>query len=106
MATLRETGIQGRRYEATQQILTCCLFGTSANALLFLRGLFPSKKFFWFGAEPVEAKSLSSYLRGEKAQDAASKNVAWAAYTGKGLLFFSKKATDKASPAGLFNLVC
>jgi acetyl/propionyl-CoA carboxylase alpha subunit len=63
------------------------------------------KKFFWFGTEPVEQKALASYLRGEKVQDAANKNVAWAAHTGKGLLYFSKKATDKATPSGIFNLV-
>lgn len=63
------------------------------------------KKFFWFGTEPTESKALSSYLRGEKQQELANKNVAWAAHTGKGLLFFSKKHTDKATPAGVFNLV-
>jgi len=63
------------------------------------------KKFFFFGTEPVEHKALTSYLRGEKLQDVANKNAAWAAHTGKGLLFFSKKATDKATPAGIFNLV-
>ncbi|KUJ24368.1 uncharacterized protein LY89DRAFT_572608, partial [Mollisia scopiformis] len=62
------------------------------------------KKFFWFGTEPVESKALTSYLRGEKQQDLANKNVAWSASTGKGLLYFSKKATDKATPAGIFNL--
>jgi hypothetical protein len=70
----------------------------------FVKGLFFQKKFFWFGTEPVESKALTSYLRGEKNQEAASKNVAWAAHTGKGLLFFSKKATEKATPAGLYNL--
>jgi hypothetical protein len=63
------------------------------------------KKFFWFGTEPVESKALASYLRGEKNQETANKNTAWAAHTGKGLLFFSKKAAEKATPAGLFNLV-
>jgi hypothetical protein len=61
------------------------------------------KKFFWFGSEPVEAKHLASYLRGEK-PDAANHNVAWASHTGKGLLFFSKKASEKSSPAGVLNL--
>ena len=63
------------------------------------------KHFFWFGTEPVEHKSLTSYLRGEKQQEVANKNAAWSSSTGKGLLFFSKKATDKAAPAGIFNLV-
>ncbi|TVY42456.1 hypothetical protein LSUB1_G001737 [Lachnellula subtilissima] len=69
-----------------------------------LKGLIFQKKFFWFGSEPVETKSLSSYLRGEKEAAAANHNAAWASHTGKGLLFFSKKVTDKAAPAGLFNL--
>jgi hypothetical protein len=63
------------------------------------------KKFFWFGSEPVEHKHLSNYLRGEK-PEAGNHNAAWAAHTGKGLLFFSKKASEKATPAGIFNLVC
>ncbi|TVY18422.1 hypothetical protein LARI1_G004660 [Lachnellula arida] len=69
-----------------------------------LKGLIFQKKFFWFGSEPVETKSLSSYLRGEKEAAAANHNAAWASHTGKGLLFFSKKHTEKAAPAGLFNL--
>ena len=70
-----------------------------------LRSFIFQKKFFYFGPEPVESKTLSSYLRGEKAQDTANKNVAWAAHTGKGLLFFTKKASEKATPAGIINLV-
>lgn len=31
--------------------------------------------------------------------------AAWASQTGKGLLFFTKRAEDKATPAGIFNLV-
>lgn len=77
----------------------------SAANLIFIRGLIFQKKFFFFGTDAVETKALSSYLRGEKDAAAANHNAAWAAHTGKGLLFFSKKATDKASPAGLFNLV-
>ncbi|KAH6711405.1 Pleckstrin homology domain-containing protein [Leptodontidium sp. MPI-SDFR-AT-0119] len=69
-----------------------------------LKSFIFQKKFFYFGTEPVESKTLSSYLRGEKAQDTASKNVAWAAHTGKGLLFFTKKASEKATPAGIINL--
>jgi hypothetical protein len=71
-------------------------------------GLFKSfifqKKFFWFGDEPIEHKSLTSYLRGEKQQEAANKNAAWSSHTGKGLLYFSKKASEKAAPAGIINL--
>jgi hypothetical protein len=69
-----------------------------------LKSFIFQKKFFWFGTEAVESKALSSYLRGEKAQDIANQNVAWASETGKGLLFFSKKAAEKATPAGIFNL--
>lgn len=64
------------------------------------------KKFFYFGTEPVEHKTLSSYLRGEKAQETAISNAAWASHTGEGLLFFTKKQAEKATPAGIFNLVC
>lgn len=63
------------------------------------------KKFFWFGSEPVETKHLSSYLRGEK-PEVANHNAAWASHTGQGLLLFAKKPTEKASPAGIINLVC
>lgn len=59
-----------------------------------------SKKFFWFGSEPFEEKHLSSYLRGEKEHG----NAAWAQHTGKGLLLFSKKSSEKATPAGIINL--
>ncbi|KAG9235426.1 Pleckstrin homology domain-containing protein [Amylocarpus encephaloides] len=69
-----------------------------------LKGLIFQKKFFFFGTDAVENKALSSYLRGEKEATAANHNVAWASHTGNGLLFFSKKTTDKAAPAGLFNL--
>ncbi|KAG9249261.1 Pleckstrin homology domain-containing protein [Calycina marina] len=66
-----------------------------------LKSLFFSDKFFWFGSEPVEEKHLSNYLRGEKSGE---HNAAWASHTGKGLLFFSKKASDKATPASIINL--
>ena len=63
------------------------------------------KKFFWFGSEPIEHKSLTSYLRGEKQQELANKNAAWSSHTGKGLVYFSKKPSEKATPAGVINLV-
>ncbi|CZT09422.1 uncharacterized protein RAG0_14196 [Rhynchosporium agropyri] len=69
-----------------------------------LKSFIFQKKFFYFGAEPVEHSKLASYLRGEKAQDTANKNASWAAHTGKGLLFFTKKANEKATPAGIINL--
>jgi len=68
-----------------------------------IKSLLFSKKFFWLGSEPIEIKHLTSYLRGEKAE-AANHNAAWSAHTGKGLLYFSKKATDKTTPAGIINL--
>lgn len=68
-----------------------------------LKSFIFQKKHFWFGSEPVEHKNLSSYLRGEK-PDVANHNAAWSSHTGNGLLFFSKKASDKASPAGILNL--
>lgn len=68
-----------------------------------LKSLFAQKKFFFFGSEPVDQKSLSSYLRGEEVES-ANHNAAWAAHTGKGLLFLSKKASDKATPSHIFNL--
>lgn len=63
------------------------------------------KRFFWFGEEPVESKNLASYLRGEKDSEAANHNAAWSSYTGKGLLYFSKSSGEKATPAGIINLV-
>jgi hypothetical protein len=35
----------------------------------------------------------------------ASYNAAWSSQTGKGLLYFSKRASEKATPAGIINLV-
>lgn len=62
------------------------------------------KKYFWFGDEAVDPKHLSSYLRGEKAE-VANHNAAWSSHTGKGLLYFSKHSSEKATPAGIINLV-
>ncbi|KAI9744449.1 MAG: hypothetical protein M1818_001978 [Claussenomyces sp. TS43310] len=62
------------------------------------------KKYFWFGDEAVELRHLaSSYIRGEKVE-VANHNIAWSNQTGKGLLYFSKHASEKASPAGIINL--
>ncbi|OBT86996.1 hypothetical protein VE02_04615 [Pseudogymnoascus sp. 03VT05] len=61
------------------------------------------KRFFWFGTDAVEVKSLSNYLRGEK-PEAGNHNAAWASQTGKGLLYFSKQAGEKSAPVGLINL--
>jgi len=71
-----------------------------------LKSFIFQKKFFWFGIEPIGQTSLFSYLRGEKAYELARKNAAWSSCTGKGLLYFSKKPSEMAFPAGIINLVC
>lgn len=68
------------------------------------RSLIYSKKFFWLSDEPVQSSSLSSYVSNEKA-DVGHRNAAHASQTGKGLLFFAKRAEDKNHPAGILNLV-
>ncbi|ERF73484.1 hypothetical protein EPUS_04107 [Endocarpon pusillum Z07020] len=62
-----------------------------------------SKRFFWFSDEAFKTDTLDAYLRAEKAE-IAHPNAAWAHETGKGLLFFAKRAEDKAAPAGILNL--
>jgi hypothetical protein len=52
----------------------------------------------------VSTQSLSQYLRGEK-PEIAHPTAAWSSQTGKGLLFFVKHADQKATPAGVLNLV-
>jgi hypothetical protein len=47
---------------------------------------------------------LANYLRGEK-PEVGNHNAAWSSQTGKGLLYYSKHANEKASPAGIINLV-
>lgn len=68
------------------------------------RGLRFAKRFFYFSDDAVESKQLSAFHQNEKAA-VANPIAAWASQTGKGLLFFTKRAEDKASPAGIFNLV-
>ena len=69
------------------------------------RSLRFSKKYFWLGKEAVPSKDLHNYLRGEKPEH-AHPNAAWSSQTGEGLLYFSKSADQKATPAGIINLVC
>lgn len=69
-----------------------------------VKSLIYSKKFFWFDDEPVEHKHLTDYLRNDKATDVARPNAAHATQTGKGLLFFAKRAEDKPQPQGIINL--
>lgn len=68
------------------------------------RGFRFAKRFFYFNDEAVESKQLSVFRQNEKAT-VANPTAAWASQTGKGLLFFTKRAEDKATPAGIFNLV-
>lgn len=70
-----------------------------------VRGLIFSKKYFWLSDAPLEHGHLSSYLSNEKNKDLAHPNVAHATQTGKGLLFFAKRAEDKGHPQGIINLV-
>lgn len=67
----------------------------------FPKNLIHSKKFFWFGVEPVDVKAASSF-KADKVTDVAHHVTAWAAETGKGLLFFGEK--DKAAPQGVIQL--
>ncbi|RDW94113.1 uncharacterized protein DSM5745_01435 [Aspergillus mulundensis] len=62
-----------------------------------------AKRFFYFSDEAVEAKQLSVFRSNEKPA-VANPIVAWASQTGKGLLFFTKRAEDKATPAGIISL--
>ncbi len=70
-----------------------------------LRGLIFSKKYFWLSDAPLEHAHLSGYLSNEKSKDIAHPNAAHATQTGKGLLFYAKRAEDKDHPQGIFNLV-
>ena len=67
------------------------------------RNFLYSKQLFWFGSDPVDLKSLSTF-KADKVTDVAHHVTSWAAETGKGLLFFSEKG-DKAAPHGAIHLV-
>lgn len=68
-----------------------------------VKGLRFSKRFFYFIDDAVEAKQLSLFQQNEKPA-VANPIIAWASQTGKGLLFMTKRAEDKATPSGIFNL--
>ncbi|RAH45195.1 uncharacterized protein BO95DRAFT_464264 [Aspergillus brunneoviolaceus CBS 621.78] len=68
-----------------------------------VKGLRFAKRFFYFHDDAVEAKQLSAFHQNEKPA-VANPIAAWASQTGKGLLFLTKRAEDKATPAGIFNL--
>ncbi|KAM0455239.1 hypothetical protein ACHAO4_004115 [Trichoderma viride] len=74
--------------------------GHKAQGASFPKNLIASKAFFFFGAESVEADVLAAYKRAEKHAEVAQHNIAWAAHTGKGLLFIG----DKKAPHGVINL--
>ncbi|GAO14457.1 uncharacterized protein UV8b_02672 [Ustilaginoidea virens] len=71
-----------------------------AQGASFPKNLIPSKEFFFFGQDAVDAKALAAYLRGEKNTEHAHHNIAWASHTGKGLLFIG----DKTAPSSVINL--
>jgi len=77
---------------STEQLLTRSL----------KRNLIYSKKLFWFGSDSVDLKAIGGF-KADKAADVAHHITAWAAETGKGLLFFSEKS-DKATPHGVVQL--
>jgi hypothetical protein len=56
---------------------------------------------------PSSPESLNAYIRSKDLKDlkSAHPNAAWAEETGKGLLFYAKRAEDKSTPAGIINLV-
>ncbi|KAK2742703.1 hypothetical protein FQN57_005158 [Myotisia sp. PD_48] len=68
-----------------------------------VKGFRFAKRHFWFSDEAVEIKHLSGYFQNEKLS-LAHPTAAWASQTGKGLLFFAKRAEDKANPTGIINL--
>ncbi|MCJ1380494.1 hypothetical protein MMC17_003599 [Xylographa soralifera] len=83
------------------QPITDGVLGYKAPGLL--KGLRFSKKFFWFGNDALDEKSLALYLKSEK-PEVGHHNSAHASQTGKGLLLFAKRVEDKTSPAGILNL--
>lgn len=62
------------------------------------------KHFFWFSEEPLSQEGVDAYIKTEKTE-IAHHNAAWAQETGKGCLFYSKRAEDKATPSGIILLV-
>ncbi|BDD58496.1 hypothetical protein MAP00_003770 [Monascus purpureus] len=68
-----------------------------------VKGLRFSKRFFYFSDEPVESKHLHVFHQNEKPA-VAHPIAAWASQTGKGLLFYVKRAEDKLTPQGIFSL--
>lgn len=63
------------------------------------RNLIYSKKYFWFGTDAVDPKTAPALLKDHHL-------ASWVSETGKGLLFFNEKGTDKKNPTGAVHLVC
>ncbi|POR32745.1 Uncharacterized protein TPAR_07078 [Tolypocladium paradoxum] len=74
--------------------------GHKAQGASFPKNLIPTKEFFFFGSDAVEPKSLAHYQKTEKSAETAHGNIAWAAHTGKGLLFVG----DKKAPTSIIHL--
>ncbi|TWU75297.1 hypothetical protein ED733_006483 [Metarhizium rileyi] len=74
--------------------------GHKAQGASFPKNFIPSKEFFFFGSDSFEPKALTSYLKGEKNTEHAHHNIAWASYTGNGLLFVG----EKKAPTSIINL--
>lgn len=74
-----------------------------AKGTSFPKNFLYTKKFFWFPKEASSVKELAAYLKSEKATADAHHAVSWAAETGKGLLFYGEKTTEK-TPAGVIHL--
>lgn len=62
------------------------------------RNFIYTKKFFWFGSEPVDVKKIPALLKDHHL-------AAWASETGKGLLFVNEKGTDQTAPTSAIHLV-
>lgn len=63
----------------------------------FPKNFIYSKKYFWFGADAVDPKTVPALLKDHAL-------AAWSAQTGQGLLFFSEKSADKSAPHGAIPL--
>lgn len=72
-----------------------------ASPASFPKNLIFSSQEFWFGSEPVASEKLTHYIQSEKATDVAHHVAAWAAETGKGLLFYGKESSN---PTGVIQL--
>ncbi|KAM6513213.1 hypothetical protein FALCPG4_015670 [Fusarium falciforme] len=70
------------------------------QGLSFPKNLIASKEFFFFGSDATEPKALDHYLKTEKSAETAHSNIAWASYTGQGLLFVG----DKKNPSSIISL--